>query len=148
MIYKLISDTHNYLGFYFDEDQIDDIVEELGDDDIDNFINFSNLPISLTEIYTTPLEFDFGIRHSEDKNKVIPDIYVASGRLFLNKKAYNALCPLITCDGEFLPVKYQNGDGYFFNPLKTVEADSKLSLRDDLGEIIHLDFSAAYSRPW
>ncbi len=42
MIYKLISDTKNYLGFYFDEDQIDDIVEELGDENIDNFIKLNH----------------------------------------------------------------------------------------------------------
>jgi len=51
----------------------------------------------------------------------IPNIQEFHGRLFLCEAAYAALKYLIKDDGEFIPVSYEKGAGYIFNPLRIGE---------------------------
>jgi len=51
---------------------------------------------------------------------------------------------LITNDGEFLPVKYEQGDAWLFNPLSIAEdvdgLDKKLSVKNEWGDIENIAF--------
>lgn len=69
----------------------------------------------------------------------IADIMPFKGKLFLSQKAFEVLAPLIEKDGEFLPVRYENGDGYIFNPLSLAEdvdgLNQAVSHKNELDEI-------------
>lgn len=51
----------------------------------------------------------------------IPDITMFKTKLFLNKKAYNILYPIMKECGEFLPVSLKETECFIFNPLRTAE---------------------------
>ncbi len=51
----------------------------------------------------------------------IPDLALCAGKLFLNNKSYVLLKDLLAECGEFLPVTFNAGTGYIFNPLLNVE---------------------------
>lgn len=78
------------------------------------------------------------------KAKAMPDISENFGRLFLSEKAYSALKELLSASGEFLPVTYEGGEGYLFNPLLTAEqcdaVDPKLTTHDQHGNLEHFGF--------
>ncbi|WP_444998451.1 hypothetical protein [Aliikangiella sp. IMCC44359] len=141
MIYRLIFNHHKFLNFRFDEEQLEDILGEPTDENFDSFINYNNAPKVFKEIYTVPLNFNFSIDHKEDKGKTIADLCVVNGRLFLSQRAYDILLPLINEDGEFLSVRYQEGNGYFFTPLSVVDVDPKITLKNEWGDIENLGFN-------
>ncbi len=121
MLYTLIFDSNNYLEFYFDEEQIKNILGEMDEDNAEKHINLNNQPYSFKKLFNEPLNFDFCPVGKEDQSSSVPDIAIASGRLFLSQRAYDVLYPLINSDGEFLPVTYQKGNGHFFIPFRVAE---------------------------
>jgi hypothetical protein len=140
MIHKLIFDSENYLDFFFDEEQIEKTLGEMTLENRDDHINLNHAPRSFKDIFKEPLIFNFSPVSKEDKNKPIPDIVVDMGRLFLNQKAYDVLWPLIKDDGEFLPVRYQEHNGYFFIPLQVVQPDKKVSIKNEWEDMVSLGF--------
>lgn len=51
----------------------------------------------------------------------MPDLSLEMGLLFLNQRAYKVLNTLLADHGEFLPIRYNDIDGYLFNVLKVAE---------------------------
>mgnify|MGYP000067761854 CR=1 FL=1 len=127
MLYTLISDYDNYLGLCFDDEQIMRIIGDLSDDTIDKRIDVNGIPRSYKGIVNEPLILSFPIMEKADKKRKIPDLAIHVGRLFLSAKAYDVLEPLIKNDGEFLPVTYENGSGYFYIPLRVAEVDPAIT---------------------
>lgn len=74
----------------------------------------------------------------------IPDIMPFQGKLFLSQKAYDTLKALIEGDGEFLPVNYEQGQGYIFNPLSVAEKvdglNATISHKNEYGDIDAMAF--------
>ncbi len=58
----------------------------------------------------------------------IPDIMEFQGHLFLSMAAYEVLKPIIENDGEFLPITYEKGDAFIFNPLRLAEEVDGLNM--------------------
>lgn len=100
-------------------------------------------PISYADIWSTPLQITF-VPIEDSTKPVIPDISESDGRLFLNIKAYQTLKPLIENDGEFLPVVYEDGEGFIFNPLTVAEdldaLNTSLTSHDKNGHLRHFEF--------
>ncbi|GAB2191032.1 hypothetical protein MAH1_26400 [Sessilibacter sp. MAH1] len=137
MLYSMYADTKKYLYIGYDAKQI---MSQLGDDyrfDIDRSVKpYSN-------IWQSPINVNFG---SEGiKGTKIPDISVDQGRLFLNTKAYDALYNLLKNDGEFLPVIYELGEGFMFNPLSLANSESdldlKLCVKNEWGDVENIAFN-------
>jgi len=55
------------------------------------------------------------------KNGLYPDVSEYYSKLFLSVKAYNCLHKILAPYCEFLPVTYELGDGYLFNPSTVLE---------------------------
>lgn len=51
----------------------------------------------------------------------IPDLAIRSGRLFVNESAFPTVKDHLFDDGEFLPVTFEQGNGYLLNILKIAE---------------------------
>lgn len=58
---------------------------------------------------------------AENGASKIPDLSFDIDHLFLNKRAFKVLKPLLFDHGEFLPVNHDGNKGYFFNALKIAE---------------------------
>lgn len=58
----------------------------------------------------------------ENGTTEVPDLSFDGSRLFLNKNAYKVLKTILNDHGEFLPVCYEDCNGYFFNALKVAES--------------------------
>jgi hypothetical protein len=152
VVYSLIFDSNRFRSFHFDDDQITRIIGELDDDTIDKRIDINGVPRRYQELIREPLSLSFPIVDKEDKNKAIPDLDVFQGRLFLSNKAYEALRALIEKDGEFLPVTYEMGEGYFFTPLRVAEdaeaIDWSCSKQNDWNYFDHLAFHGERVKDW
>ena len=148
MLYTLISDYDNYLGLCFDDEQIMRIIGDLSDDTIDKRIDVNGIPRSYKDIVNEPLILSFPIMEKADKKRKVPDLEIHVGRLFLSDKAYKILKPLIENDGEFLPVTYENGSGYFYIPLRVAEVDPAITHKDEWGEIVSLGFDEEHVKDW
>lgn len=61
------------------------------------------------------------------------------GRLVLTEYATEVL-KIFLINGELLEIKYDGNTGFIFNPLKILEENTKLSLRDKNGDISSLVF--------
>ncbi len=104
--------------------------------DLDGDINFNidlhkyspelgNMPFflvseihSYADVWNSPhIQFlvDEGI-----KTDSFPDLDIKGGKLFLSEKAYNTLKGILSGHGEFLPVTFNAGTGYIFNPLEDI----------------------------
>lgn len=112
-----------------------DIRKKMGDDCI---FHMSSVPKRYACEWKEPvlLEFD-PPEHAEIE--ALPDLVEDNGRLFLSERAHNALRPVIKQDGEFLPIVFEGGTGYIFNPLKVAEefgaVDESLTSKNEFGEI-------------
>lgn len=148
MLYTLISDYDNYLDFHFDDEQILRVIGELSDETVDKRIDLNSIPRSYKGVINEPLKFSFPIVEKGDEKKELPDLAVDKGRLFLSIKAYESLKPLIENDGEFLPVTYENGSGYFYIPLRVAEVDPATTHRDQWEEIVSLGFDEEHVKDW
>lgn len=152
MLYTLISDHDRYLSFHFDQEQIDRLIGEIGDDTIEKRIDINGTPQRYRQLITELLSFSFPTVDKEDKGKSIPDLEVFQGRLFLSQKAHDALASLIGADGEFLPVTYENGRGYFYTPLRVAEdvnaLNEALTRRNEWGDIEHISFKEENVKDW
>lgn len=148
MLYTLISDHHHYRDSHFDRDQVWRILEECGDDHIDNRIDVNGAPRSFKDIVKEPLIFSFPVIEKADKKKAIPDINIVSGRLLLNTNAYDVLKPLIENDGEFMPATYEGADCYFFIPMRVANIDPATTRKDEWDEIISLGFIENQVKNW
>lgn len=144
MLYTFISDDE-HRGLVWDDEQITSIV---GNSDtgakIEDRIDIWRGPKCFTTLYKEPLRVSFPALTKEDLLKPVPDICAVQGRLFMSLSAYKTLKPLIENDGEFLPLVYEKGEAYFFNPLRTAEEvsalDIALSRKNEWGDLENLAF--------
>lgn len=148
MLYTLIHDSHHYLESHFDDDQMWRILEEYGDEHINNRIDVNNKPRNFSNIVKEPLILSFPLMDKEDKYKPIPDIDLHSGRLLLNQKAYDTLRPLIESDGDFMPAIYQGENYYFFIPMRVAQINSNLTHKNEWDEIISIGFDEEETKDW
>lgn len=151
MLYTIVSSDQEYRGMTWDKEQIAKIVGSYGQA-IDKRIDINNTPRSYESIFTTPLNVQFPILHKSDENKKIPEIAEVQGRLFLTPRAYKALHPMICHDGEFIPIIYENGEAYFFTPMRVAEdanaLDTALSKKNQWGDLENLAFDEQKILEW
>ena len=136
MLYSIYADTKSYLYIGYDGNQMNDL---LGDEyrfDIDRTVK----PYS--QVWKNQIKVNFG--NEGMKGTIMPDISADQGRLFLSQKAYDVLHDLLKNDGEFLPVEYENGKGFMFNPLSLAESvdglDKKLSVKNEWSDVENVAF--------
>lgn len=152
MLYTMIYHD-DYRTMVFDSDQVREL---LGDKNsrgkLEERIDINNSPNPLKHLFAKPLNVSFPVFNKGDKAKKIPDIGYVQGRLFLTPKAYDVLKPLIEHDGEFIPLTYENGDAYFFNPLRTAEdvdgLDETLSIKNEWLDVENLAFHEDKIKDW
>ncbi len=73
---------------------------------------------SYADIWNTPhIQF---IGEESIETDEYPDLTVHGGKLFLSEKAYSTLKEILEGHGEFLPVTFNAGKGYIFNPLEDI----------------------------
>jgi hypothetical protein len=138
-LFSIYADTDTYRAIHFDRDQSRDI---FGDDPRKQFdVNFE--PKAYTGIWKK-MNISFSDDGSGLHGDIMPDISENNGRLFLSQIAYDALKDLLKNDGEFLPVTYEHGDAFMFNPLSLAESvdglDTSLSVKDEWGDIENTAF--------
>lgn len=138
-LYSVYADTKQYRSLGFDRNQSRDI---FGEDIKDQFdVNFDAKPY--LQLWKS-MNVRFVDEGSELSGSLVPDISEHNGRLFLSQKAYDALKDLLAQDGEFLPVRYEQGSAFLFNPLSLAESvnglDKDLSIRNEWGDIENLAF--------
>ncbi|GLS24314.1 hypothetical protein [Marinibactrum halimedae] len=152
MLYTFISDN-DHLGLVWDDKQITSIA---GDSktgaQMDDQIDFWRAPKRFSSLYKEALRVHFPVLDKADEKKGIPEICAVQGRLFLSLKAYTILKPLIEKDGEFLPLTYEYGEAYFFNPLRIADdvdaLDTKLSCKNEWGDLENLAFHEEKLKDW
>lgn len=135
----MVSDLENYAYIGFDREEI----EEKFGSDIRTHIDMSCQPrsyLSSWKIITVSLSAEEG-GITGDKTA---DIMQFKGKLFLSQKSYDLLSPVLKNDGEFLPVEYEKGRGYIFNPLSLAESVNGLnkvkSEKKGKRDIINMEF--------
>lgn len=152
MLYTVLLDSKNYLDPMFSSDQLDRLVGTLNGETIANRIELNNTPRSFAGVFSEPLQIDFPVFKKAKAKLPIPDIAVTEGRLFLNKKAYDALKDLIKNDGEFIPATYSGSEAFIFTPLNVAEKvdalDTKLSKKNEWGDLENLSFDEEKLKDW
>jgi hypothetical protein len=138
-LYSIYGDTDHYRNIRFDRKQSREV---FGRDVHDQFdVNYEAKPY--IDIWQ-PLDIEFDDDEPRLSGDLIPDMFEHNGRLFISQKAYDALKPLLENDGEFLPVNYDNGQDYFFNPLSIAEnvdgLDVNRSIKNEWGDIENTAF--------
>lgn len=152
MLYTLIGDD-GFRGMVFDSDAIDKQIgtQEQGCDMFDR-IEINHMPRPFKDLFSSPLPVSFPVLNKDDKNKPLPDIDYERGRLFLTPKAYKILKPLLEQDGEFIPVTYEHGEAYFFNPLRKAEdvegLNEALSVKNEWMDVENLAFHEEKLKDW
>lgn len=138
MLFSIFADKANFGQIGFDRDES----FRLFGDNIENQFDV-NWRLKAFSDSWKPMTVNFA---DEDGSysKGVPDISEHHGRLFLSPKAYDLLFDTLKSDGEFLPVTYEQGEGYMFNPLRLAESvdglDSELSLKDEFDDVTNVVF--------
>ena len=134
MIYSLHPDVDHFLTFAINADEAERVLGK------DTTFHFDESPVSYASSWR-PMEIEF-YASSYKKVSALPDISQANGRLFLNEKAFDALCQELESCGEFLPVTYKSGKGYLLNILTTADdaLDAKLCTKNKWGDITWMAF--------
>lgn len=138
-IYSIHADKEMYRTIGFDRDEM---TAKFGRDPHGHFdVNYE--PRGWASIWK-PVQVDFGADGQQFSGDLTPEISEFDGRLFLSGRAYQALRHMIARDGEFLPVIYEGGQGWLFNPLSLAEdvegLDEQKSVRNEWGDIESLAF--------
>lgn len=129
--------------YFFYAIPVDEVPKKLGEDCT---FHMNSSPISYAPIWKEPLFLDFGPSMEGEKCELeeVPDLVMNLGRLFLSERAYDVLHDDLKRDGEFLPVVYEGGTGYIFNPLIIAEdydaLDSAVTTFDEFEEPQSLGF--------
>lgn len=150
MLYTIISDE-NHKPLVWDSEQIQSLVGDIRSA-MQKRIDMWHLPCSYKNVFSEPLRVSFPAIAKEYKGLPIPDICALKGRLFLNQKAYDALEKLLKHDGEFLPVVYEDGQGYVYTPLRVAEhvdgLNTELSKKSEWGDVENLAFHESAVKDW
>ena len=140
MMYAIEQDKHYLMH---DVPAIESI-DKLGDDY--GTFAFNPQPIAYQSVWT-PLHIQFLKLPEGKKTPLFPDISFRYGRLFVTPAACLLLKRMLEPLGELLPVTYEGGEGFLFNPLiaaeslQAVETD-KLGY-DEYGNLAHFSFDSA-----
>lgn len=140
MLFSIFADRTNFGQIGFDRDES----FRLFGDKVENQFDV-NWRLKEFSANWQPMTVNFA---DEDGgySKDIPDISEHHGRLFLSPKAYDLLFETLKDDGEFLPVTYEKGQAYMFNPLCLAESveglNSELSTKDEFDDITNIAFHA------
>ncbi len=122
-MYSLLPDAQGYLKIGFDEIEMLTLYP-------DDMFAINLLPNSWLNRWQG-LTLHFYDAYKSKKAKRRPDITVFEKRLFMSKKAKNALEPILEDLGEYLPVTCDGVDSFIFNPLKVLGVNESLSVRED-----------------
>lgn len=140
MLYSVYNDSKKYAYIGFDWKQI---VQEFGES-MDTRFDANRTPQPYSAIWKNPILVDFSDNSEGMTGSKVPEIAEHQGRLFLSQKAYDVLHDLLKDDGEFLPVEYENGKGFMFNPLSLAESvdglNKKLSVKNEWGDVENIAF--------
>ena len=144
MFYTIYSNYSDFLHLGFDEDQMERL---FGDDHPRYRFDYAVDGISFKDKIKENIIIEFVATRKELKGKLIPDIQILSfhnSGIFLKPKAYEAVKDIIKDDGEFIPVTYEEGEGYIFNPLRMAEdvdgLDKKLCIKNEWGDVENITF--------
>lgn len=136
MIYRLHHDESYLMHVVPPVESINKLGEKYGT------FAFNAEPKSYKDIWQ-PLHIKF-LACEGSQATVIPDISENFGRLFLSEKAHRELKTLLKSCGECLPVTFDGGQGYLFNPLLTAEqlnaVDKKLTVYDAYNNLESFSF--------
>lgn len=147
MLYTLIADSNKFLGAAIDSTSVEEMVGSLRGERRNDRIDVNHVPRSWSGVFTEPVLVNF-TQIEKGGEKTIPDIGEFQGRLFLNKKAYKVLEPLIKEDGDFIAAKTSDGDGYIFTPLRVADVDKKVTVKNEWDEIVSLGFEEEQVKDW
>lgn len=137
-LYSIFADFKNYACIGFDRGEMEHVFGA----NPRNHIDVSRKVKSYGDAWK-PVTAYFGDADGIT-GSVIPDVTEFQGHLFLSLAAYEILKPMIENDGEFLPIVYENGDGFIFNPLRIAEdvdgLNTVISKKSVWDELEHLAF--------
>lgn len=135
MLYRLNSNDIDYLHLVFDDEEV---IEKLGED---NLIQIESDPVEYASIWK-PITIKFEEAMGGKIAHPIPDLQFHCGHLFMSERAADVLSDLLRHHGELLPVHYDGKQGFIFNPLISVNANEKQSIKTPDGEVKSLFFDA------
>jgi len=142
MLFSIFPDLQRYTYIGFDREEI----RAIYGNNIKNHIDLSSKPVSYLQNWQ-PLTVQLEGNCDGITGSLMPDVMEFSGRLFLSQLACDVLKSIISSDGEFLPVRYEKGQGYIFNPLSLAEAvggfNPQLTVLDELRDIERISFHEA-----
>lgn len=115
-----INEQHRFGRHYYFSIPSSGVESKLGEDCT---IHMSSAPVRYAPIWKEPLHLSVGVDMEGQKYQFeeLPDLVENMGRLYMSERAYDALHDSLKQDGEFLPVTYDGGSGYIFNPLTIAE---------------------------
>jgi|TARA_B110000211_G_scaffold63312_2_gene72529 hypothetical protein len=139
LLYSIHNDLNTYAAIGFNWKQI---VSMFGEN-MDTRFDVNHAPRKYSAIWKEPLQVTFS-NTGGLTGTAIPDIAEHQGRLFLSTRAYDTLHNLLKNDGEFLPVEYENGTGYMFNPLRLADTVGGLNeehcVKNEWDDVEHIAF--------
>jgi hypothetical protein len=139
LLYSIHNDLNTYAAIGFNWKQI---VSMFGEN-MDTRFDVNHAPRKYSAIWKEPLQVTFS-NTGGLTGTAIPDIAEHQGRLFLSTRAYDTLHNLLKNDGEFLPVEYENGTGYMFNPLRIADTVGGLNeahcVKNEWDDVEHIAF--------
>lgn len=133
MLYRLNSNDIDYLHLVFDDEEV---IEKLGED---HLIQIECDPVEYAHIWQ-PVTIKFEEAMGGQIAHPVPDLQFHCGHLFMSERAADVLSELLSDHGEMLPVNYDGKQGFIFNPLESVKANEKQSIKTSDGEITSLVF--------
>ncbi len=141
--FTMYSDFDHYVCIGFDDIQMKRI---FGDDPRQRFdYTQGNRPFKRS--IPEKLNINFQRERGSKSGAKLPDIQVLTRHntnLFLSLTAYDVLKDIIADAGEFIPVSYEEGDGYIFNVLCIAEdvdgLDMALCIKNDWGDVENMGF--------
>lgn len=133
MLYRILADRRNFFMMSFSHAFMMDSFKR------GKTIANDPSPVLYADDWVAP-DVKFVDGYPENKQeKAMCDILYDMGHLFLTEYASEVLKTYLR-EGELLPVTYDNKNGFIFNPLKILEANTAMSLRDNNGDISSLAF--------
>ena len=144
MFYTIYSNHDDFALLGFDEGQMTRL---FGDGHPRYRFDYARDCVPFKEKIKEKIIVDFAPDKKEMADKPIPDIQVLTYHnksIFLNLNAFEVLKDILKEDGEFIPVTYEEGDGYIFNPLRLAEdvdgLDEKLCIKNEWGDVENITF--------
>ncbi|GLS25535.1 hypothetical protein [Marinibactrum halimedae] len=135
MIYRIHPITQKYLCLHIEGKEARKALGE------DTDFNIDPSPISYSEGWQSMNVTFFDDGSGAD---TIPDISMRVGKLFLSLRAYEGLKDALISYGEFLPVTYDDKNGYIFNCLTLAEQHGAINKERSMHDPLNDRFSIVF----